>query len=193
MRRTFSLCLVAAALIVTPLAHAQDKEDEEQLKRATEAAKKMGIKMPDVKAMQQENDKEEAKEQAGDKAATKAALEAKGPVALPAWMPKVPEFTASGPAVRKLVDGQPKTVLTGTSPLKPDALADAWEAFKAPGVGHERSGSEINHNVDLHVTLRNGEDGSEVKMEAERKASAKVTQVTISSPLPVAAPAGDDH
>jgi hypothetical protein len=193
MKETFSLCLVAAVLMVTPIARAQDKEDEDQLKRAAEAAKKMGIKMPDMKAIEAENDKEEAKEQASQKAAAKAALEAKGPVELPAWMPKVPEFTASGPAVRKLVDGQPRTVLTGTSPVKPDALADAWEAFKAPGVGHERSGSDVNHNVDLSITLRNGEDGSEVKMEAERKAGAKVTQVTLSAPLPVATPASVDN
>ena len=181
MRKTFALSVAAALIIAAPLAYSQDKESEEQIKQANEAAKKMGLKMPDMKELTEENTKEEAKE----KEAAQAAVDAKGPVALPDWMPKVPQFTPSGPAARKLVDGQPKIVLTGPSPLAPDALADAWEAFKSPKIGHERTGSDINHNVDLSMTLRNGEDGSEVKMEAERKAGAKITRVTISSPLPV--------
>ena len=181
MRKTFALSVAAALMIGAPLAYSQDKESEEQIKQANEAAKKMGLKMPDMKELTEENDKEEAKE----KAAAQTAVDAKGPVALPDWMPKVPQFTPSGPAARKLVDGQPKIVLTGTSPLAPDALADSWETFKSPKIGHQRTGSDINHNVDLSMTLRNGEDGTEVKMEAERKAGEKITHVTISSSLPV--------
>jgi hypothetical protein len=181
MRNTFALSVTAALIIGTPLVYSQDKESEEQIKQANEAAKKMGLKMPDMKELAEENDKEEAKE----KATAQAAVDAKGPVALPDWMPKVPQFTPSGPATRELVDGQPKIVLTGTSPLAPDVLADAWEAFKSPKIGHERTGSDINHNVDLSMTLKNGEDGTEVKMESERKAGAKITHVTVSSPLPL--------
>ena len=82
-------------------------------------------------------------------------------------------------------------MLTGTSPLSPEKLCDAWDTFKREKFSHERTGSDINHHVDLFVTFRNGEDNSEVKMEAERKPGAKVTQVTISSPLPVPVATGD--
>jgi hypothetical protein len=68
-------------------------------------------------------------------------------------------------------------------------LCDAWDKFANTNFSHERGGSEINHNADLYVSYRNGEDNTEVKMEAERKAGGKVTHVTISSPLPVPSPA----
>jgi hypothetical protein len=188
MKKTFVLSIAAALIIGAPLVYSQDKESEEQLKQATEAAKKMGLKMPDMKELNDENDKEEAKE----KAAVQAVVDAKGPVTLPDWTPKVPQFTPSGPATRKLVDGQPRIVLAGTSPLTPEALADAWDTFKNPKFSHERGGSKMNNDVDLYVTYRKNEDNTEVKMEAERKAGAKVTQVTISSPLPVPKPADDN-
>jgi hypothetical protein len=188
MTKTFTLSTTVAALLLlgAPLAFSQDKETEEQLDQATEAAKKMGLKMPNLKELNDENDKEEAKK----KAAAKAAVDAKGPATLPDWTPKVPQFTPSGPATRKLVEGQPRIVLTGTSPLTPDALADAWDKFKNPKFSHERGGSKLNNNVDLYVTYSNNDDGTEVKMEAERKAGAKITQVTVSSPIPV--PQSDD-
>ena len=194
MRKTFALSIAAALVIPASLAHSQDTTDiDEQIKKAMAAPPKSAAEMKEMekkqaaemKEMMAENDKEEAEQKAKEKTATDAALNAKGPVALPDWTPKVPEFTPSGPAARKLVDGQPKTVLTGTSPLAPDALADAWDSFKNPKFGHERTGSDINRNVDLFVTFRNGEDGTEVKMQAERKAGAKITHVTISSPLPL--------
>ena len=87
------------------------------------------------------------------------------------------------------VDNQPMVIVTGTSPLSAEALCDAWDKFSNPKFSHERTGSEINHNADLFVSFRNSEDGTAVKMEAERKAGAKVTHVTISSPLPVPSPA----
>src|SRR5581483_6772169 len=113
--------------------------------------------------------------------------EAKGPTALPDWTPQVPQFSPAGPATRQAVDGEPRIIVSGTSPLSPDALADAWNNFKKdhPKFSHERTGSEINHRVDIFVTYRNGEDGSEVKMELQRKPGEKSTRVTLSSPLPV--------
>ena len=86
-------------------------------------------------------------------------------------------------------NGEPKVIQTGTSPLSPEALCDAWDKFANPKFSHERGGSEINHNADLYVSFRNSEDNATVKLEAERKAGAKVTHVTISSPLPVPSPA----
>jgi hypothetical protein len=73
------------------------------------------------------------------------------------------------------------------SPLTPEALCDAWDNFKKdhPTFSHERTGSDINHHADLQVTYRNGENNTEVKMEADRKPGEKLTRVTTSSPLPV--------
>jgi hypothetical protein len=136
---------------------------------------------------------QEKAEAAKQKAAAQAVVDVKGPASLPEWTPQVPEFTPSGPPARKLVDGEPKIILTGTSPLPPAALADAWDKFSNPKFSHERTGSEMNHSVDLFVSFRNSEDNTEVKLEAERKAGAKLTHVTISSPLKVpAAPASGD-
>ena len=131
--------------------------------------------------MEAENKADEAKQ----KAAAQAVVDAKGPTSFPDWAPPVPQFTPSGPPARKLVDGEPKIIQTGTSSLSPEALCDEWDKFKKEKFSHERGGSEINHNADLYVSFRNGEDNTEVKMEAERKAGAKVTHVTISTPLPV--------
>src|SRR5260370_14178633 len=119
----------------------------------------------------------------------KAVVDVNGSVTMPEWPPKVPKFTPSGPPARKLVDGEPKVIVTGTLPLPPAVLADAWDKFSNPKFSHERTGSEINHSADLFVSFRNSEDGSAVRLEAERKAGAKVTHVTISSPLPVPSPA----
>jgi hypothetical protein len=189
MIKTLSLLIAAALLMGAPLAYPQDKETDQQLKQATEAAKKMGLKMPDLKELNEENEKDEAKQ----KTAARAAVESKGPATLPDWTPKVPQFTPSGPATRKLVEGQPNIVLTGTSPLTPEALADAWDKFQNPKFGHERGGSKMNDDVDLYVSYQKNDDGTEVKMEAERKPGAKITQVTISSPIPVPASSDDDN
>jgi len=64
-------------------------------------------------------------EDAEKKAAAQKVVHAKGPTSFPDWTPQVPQFTPSGPPVRKLVDGEPKIVHTGTSTLSPDALCDA--------------------------------------------------------------------
>ena len=194
MERTFALCF-AAVVALAPMVSGQDKDGQtddidariqkavdEANAEAKDGAKRPVVKMPEVKDTDEGDD---AKEEAQKKAAAQAAVEAKGPATLPPWTPAVPKFTASGPATLKLVDGEPRVVLLGTSPLTPEALADAWDAFKQPSFSHERTGSEINGSADLNVSFRNGEDGTEVKMEVERKAGGKVTQVTVSSPIPL--------
>src|SRR5260370_41121681 len=165
------------------------------IKKARESANKPASKA-DMKKLEQQakaqNDQMEAEnkaEEAKQKAAAQAVVDVKGHVSLPDWRPQVPQFTTSGPPARKLVDGEPKVIQTGTSPVSPEALCDAWDKFSNPKFSHERTGSEINRSADLFVSFRNGEDGSAVRLEAERKAGAKVTHVTISSPLPVPSPA----
>ena len=166
------------------------------MKKAMENVNKPAAKKPDMEKMERESkaqiDQAEAEnkaEEAKQKAAAQAVVDVKGPTSFPDWTPQVPQFTPSGPPARKLVDGEPKVIQIGTSPLSPEALCDAWDKFSNPKFSHERTGSEINHSADLFVTYRNGEDNTEVRLEAERKAGAKVTHVTISSPLPVPSPA----
>jgi hypothetical protein len=195
MIRHLSL-LAALALITATPGFAQDDDIDAQIKKAMENANKPAPKNPNMKQMEKEAkaqiDQAEAEnkaEEAKQKAAAQAVVDVKGPVSLPDWTPQVPQFTPSGPPARKLVDGEPKIVVTGTSPLPPAALADAWDKFSNPKFSHERTGSEINHSADLFVSFRNSEDGTAVRMEAERKAGAKITHVTISSPLPLPSPA----
>ncbi len=198
MIRRLSLLAALAFITATPC-FAQDDDIDAQIKKAMEDANKPAAKKPDMKKMERETmaeiDKAEAEnkaEEAKQKAAMQAVVDVKGPVSLPDWTPQVPQFTPSGPPARKLVDGEPKIVLIGTSPLPPAALADAWDKFSNPKFSHERTGSEINHSADLFVSFRNSEDGTAVRMEAERKAGAKVTHVTITSPLPLPSPAADN-
>ncbi len=191
------ISVIAAALIVAPFVYGQDedKESEEMTKQAEEAAKRMGMKLPEVREMLKEN----AREEAAEKAAAKKRhdeLVAKyaGKAALPDWTPKVPQFIASGPAAMKTIDGQEKVVVTGTSPLPPDALADAWDTFKNDKFRHERTGSDINGQVTQVVTYSSLENPIEaVRMEAERKRGAKITQVTLSSPMIEQEESLDDH
>src|SRR5205085_4478357 len=193
IRHLFSL--VALALITTIPALAQEDDIDAAMKKAMESANKPASKA-DMKKLEQQAkadiDQAEAEnkaEEAKQKAAAQAVVDAKGPTSFPDWTPMVPQFAPAGPPARKLVDGEPKIIQIGTSPLSPEALCDSWDKFANPKFSHERGGSEINHNADLYVSYRKAEDNAEVKMEAERKAGGKVTRVTISSPLPVPSPA----
>lgn len=175
MTKTFTLA-VAAALIVAPLAYTQDKETEAQIREATEAAKKMM--------------EEDAQEEAKEKEKVQAALNAPGPVAFPDWTPKIPEFTPAGPIAKKVVDDVAQIVQTGTSPLSPIALADAWEKFKNDKYQFSRMKSNINQTITQTVTFRELEEPhQEVTMEATRAPRESITHVTLSAPLPTPAEA----
>src|SRR5438132_13178446 len=193
IRRLF--LFAAVTLATTVPAWAQEDDIDAAMKKAMENANKPASKADmkkleqQAKAQMDQMEAENKAEEAKQKAAAQAVVDAKGPTAFPDWTPQVPQFTPSGRPARKLVDGEPKVIQTGTSPLSPEALCDAWDKFSNPKFSHERTGSEINHSADLFVSFRNGEDGSAVRLEAERKAGAKVTHVTISSPLPVPSPA----
>ena len=183
------------ALMLACLATAQDidKETEAAIRQASEAAKKMGIEMPNVKKIMEEDAKEEAKEKAKARAKVQAAISAPGPIAFPDWMPKVPEFTPTEPAVKKVVDDVPQIVQTGTSPLTPVALADAWEKFKNDKYQFSRMRSNINKTITQTVTFRELEEPhQEVTMEATREPREEITHVTLSAPLPTPAEAKEE-
>jgi hypothetical protein len=153
--------------------------------RASEAAKKMGVQMPDVKKLMEEDAQEEAKEKEKAKAKVQAAMNAPGPIAFPDWTPKIPEFTPAGPIAKKVVDDVPKIVQTGTSPLTPIALADAWEKFKNDKYQLSRLDSNINQTITQTVIFRElDKPHGEVTMKATRAPQEKITHVTLSAPLP---------
>jgi len=193
IRRLF--LFAAVTLATTVPAWAQEDDIDAAMKKAMENANKPASKADmkkleqQAKAQMDQMEAENKAEEAKQKAAAQAVVDAKGPTAFPDWIPQVPQFMPSGPPARKLVDGEPKIIQTGTSSLSPEALCDAWDKFANPKFSHQRGGSEINHNADFYVSYRNNEDNATVRLEAERKAGAKITHVTLSSPLPVPSPA----
>src|SRR5260370_24822875 len=143
--------LLAGSLALTPLLHAQDtdKDVDDAIQQATEAAKKMGVKMPDVKKQLEEVDKEEAKQ----KAALQKQLEAPGPVALPDWTPKVPQFKPVGPATKKIVDDEVDILVARTSPLTPAPRADSPEARESHKVKSSRTKRSSKDKKAARTTL----------------------------------------
>src|SRR5256885_8629985 len=174
--------LLVASFLLTPFLPAQntDKDVNEAIQQATEAAKKMGVKMPDMKKQLEEVNKEEAKE----KAALQRQLEAPGPVALPDWTPKVPQFEPAGPVSKKIVSDEVNIIQTGTSPLTPADLGDSWEVAKGDKLNSSRTNGSYNGTkvVTIYLSTRQ-EPLQTVVLEAKRAPEDKITHVTISSPV----------
>ena len=172
------------ALVPIPFSlHAQetDKEVDNAVQQGADAAKKMGVKMPDVKKQMEEVDKEEAKE----KAALQKQLEAPGRVALPDWTPEVPQFKPAGPAIKKVVDDEVDIIMTGTSPLTPAELGNSWEAAEGDKLNSSRTNGSYNDTKVVTIYLSTREEPlQKVILEATRAPEEKITHVTISSPLP---------
>ncbi len=126
-------------------------------------------------------------------AALKKQLEAPGPVALPDYTPTMPEMKTDGPPVRKIIDDQVYTVVTGTSSLTPAQLGDAWEKEKTEKVSIGRSNNVFNDLKQVIIYVHpQGVFEQEVRLEAERREKEKVTRVKISSPMPKPEVEGDD-
>jgi hypothetical protein len=175
--------LIIASFLLTPFLPAQDtdKDVDDAIQQATESAKKMGVKKPGVKKQIDEVNREEAKE----KAALQKQLEGPGPVALPDWTPKVPQFKPDGPVSKKIVGDEVDIIQTGTSSLTPAELGDDWEAAKGEKLNSSRTNGSYNDTkvVTIYLSARQ-EPLESVVLEARRAPEDKITHVTISSPLP---------
>jgi len=175
--------LIIASFLLTLFLPAQDtdKDVDDAIQEATESAKKMGVKMPDVKKQIEEINKEEANE----KAALQQQLEAPGPAALPDWTPKVPQFKPDGPVSKKIVGDEVDIIQTGTSSLTPAELGDNWEAAKGDKLNSSRTNGSYNDTKVVTIYLSTRQEPLEsVVLEARRAPEDKITHVTISSPLP---------
>ena len=171
--------LIIASFFLTPFLPAQDtdKDVDDAIQEATESAKKMGVKMPDVK--------KQFEEEAKEKAALQKQLEAPGPVALPDWTPKIPQFKPAGPVSKKIVADEVDIIQTGTSPLTPAELGDSWEGATGDKLNSSRTNGSYNDTkvVTIYLSTRQ-EPLQSVVLEARRAPEDKITQVTVSSPLP---------
>jgi hypothetical protein len=175
--------LLSATLALSRFATAEEPDPDvaKILKDAEEQAKKMNLKVPSMKEQLADIEKDEAKE----KAALQKQLNAPGPIALPAWAPVVPQFTPAGPATRKIIDEQVNIIVTGTSPLTPAELGDAWEAVKNDKMSFSRSNNSINDTKTVIIYLHPQDAAlGELRLEATRAPKEKITHVTITSPLP---------
>jgi hypothetical protein len=173
------------------------KQAQEMQRNARELQKHPGSvdtrkKLADMEAMakqeaaRQEQEEKDAKEKL--QAALKKQLEAPGPVAFPEWTPATPEFKPGKPA-KKLVDEEVKILQTGTSSLTPEQLADSWESatiVKEKNLSRSRNNLNVNGKITRILFLSTQTDPVErVELEASREPNSRVTQVEISSPLPM--------
>jgi hypothetical protein len=201
--------LVISCLLFTPLLHAQDnplndpdlkemlKEAQEMQKEAKElqkqnppsqdTKKKLAEMLSQAKAEEARQDEQEKREKEKLQAALKKQLEAPGPIVLPDWTPATPAFKAAGAPTRKIVDDEVKIVQTGTSSLRPEKIADSWQAAAAAANNLNQSLNNINVNGMITRILflsTRTDPRQEVELEASREPDSKITQVEISSPLP---------
>ena len=171
------------------------KEAEEMQKEATKMQKenppaskqKMAEMQADAQKELKRMEAQEKKEKEAMQAALQKQLAAPGHSSLPDWTPKTPNFTASGPVVKKIVDDEVKIIQTGTSTLSPKELGDSWDAAaEATGkLNRSRNNIRSNETVTVILFLSTRESPEEkVEMEAKREPDDKVTHVEISSPLP---------
>ncbi len=194
---------VAGSFLLARFAFAQedplkDPDLQEMLKQAQELQKESGpakspAKMSDLKKQADEIQAQQKQEEEKEKAALQKQLAAPGPVALPDWTPPTPQFHASGPVSKKIVDDEVRVIQTGTSPLSPKELGDAWEAAVAgKEINNSRNNITVNGAPSVVLFLSTRTDPrQEVEMEAKREASGKITEVNISSPLPKPEDTGD--
>ncbi len=201
--------LVVLSVLGAPLLRAQENPSEDtdltkmvkeaqDMQKSAEEMQKQNPAAPAKKKTMAEMEAEskaelarmnaqEKKEKEALQAALKKQLEAPGPIVLPDWTPTTPEFKATSALTKKIVDDQAKIIQTGTSTIAPEELADGWEAAAsaAGNLNHFRNSITSNGNITMIMFLSTRTSPEQkVEMEARRAPGEKVSQITISSPLP---------
>lgn len=194
--RLLLVLFVGSSFSLAPFTRAEeeslkDSDLEEMLKEAKELQKESDganapVNMSDLKKQADDILAQQKQEEEKAKAALQKQVAAPGPVALPDWTPSTPQFHTNGPLKKEIVDDEVRVLQTGTSPLSPKELGDAWEAAIAgKEINDSRNNITMNGapSVVLYLSSRT-DPPQEVRMEAKREAGGKITQVEISSPLP---------
>jgi hypothetical protein len=174
------------------------KQAREMQRNARELQKNPGSvdtrkKLADMETMAKQEAARQEQEEKDEKeklqAALKKQLDAPGPLASPEWTPATPEFKPAGKPAKKLVDEEVRILQTGTSSLTPEQLADSWESatiVKEKNLSRSRNNLNVNGKITRILFLSTQTDPVErVELEASREPNSKVTQVEISSALPM--------
>lgn len=194
--RSYGL-LFAIYCLLTPTMRGQEEDplkdpDFENALKEVSDLKKGGQSMPSTSDLKKQADKILAGQKVDEekeKAELKKRLEkqmAEGPTKFPDWMPATPEFKATSSPEKKIVDDEVKLVQTGTSSLPPRQILAAWEAAVADKpLSHYNNDISVNDTVTTMIDISSRTDPiQKVVLEAKRGPDEKITQVTISSPMP---------
>ncbi|MGH8101651.1 MAG: hypothetical protein ACREIW_10160 [Chthoniobacterales bacterium] len=165
----------------------QAAEIQKQNPTSPDTRKKLAEMEADAKAEAARQEKEEDLENQKLQAALKQQFDAPGKVSLPDWTPATPQLKVAGAAVKKIVGDEVRVIQTGTTSLAPKEVADSWEAAATAASNLNRGRNNISSNGTITTIMflsTRTDPVQEVKMEAKRAPDEKVTQITISSPLP---------
>ena len=173
-------------------AQGTDKETAAAIQKANEAAKEMGMDLPDVKALLDEAEQDGGKAKPAGKMPAlpdggvmdapkeKTKAKANGPMLFPDWTPATPQFKPDGPISRKMIDGRELVAQTGTSPLTPAELGDIWFAVSPEKFNRGRNNNSINGDLTVIIYLtERAAPQRKIRLTAERPQVAKITKVTI--------------
>lgn len=146
-------------------------------------------KMSDLKKQADEVLAKEKEDEEKEKADLKKRLEkqmAEAPSKFPEWLPATPEFKATSSPEKKVVDDEVKLVQTGTSSVQPRQILAAWEkAVADKPLNHFNNDISVNDTITTRLDISSRADPTQrVVLEARRAPDEKITQVTISSPMP---------
>jgi hypothetical protein len=165
----------------------QASEIQKQNPTSPDAKKKLAEMEAEGKAEAAHQEKEEELENQKLQAALKQQLDAPGKVSLPDWTPATPQFKVAGPAVKRIVGDEVRVIQTGTTSIAPKEVADSWDATATAASNLNRGRNNISSNGTITTIMflsTRTDPVQELKMEAKRAPDERVTQITISSPLP---------
>src|SRR6266404_807268 len=174
-------------LVFSIAAQNVDPETQERSNAAKKQAEKMGVKLPEIDKMMQENAAEDAA--AKTEATKKAAATKPEPLALlPAWIPALDGFQATAGSGKHWIDndGKEQGTMIGTVAGDPHAVFRKWEQsakpqFSGPDTSWSPTIGNVNgkHYVSLH-TFRRDTSGTELcdltlELDAESGGKTKAT------------------
>ena len=191
--KVYVFAFLIALCTVSLKAQNVDPDTQEQINAAKKQAEKMGVKMPDIEKMMQEN---AAEDEATKKETKAAATKAEPLAALPTWIPAVEGFQPTKDSGKHWTDGDGKEqgTMAGTIAGDPHAVFKKWEQsakpqFSGPDTSWSPTIGNVNgkHYVSLHTFRRDasGTDFCDLTLDLDSAGSGK-SKVTIKYIQPTA-------